>query len=291
VAATRHPGVITDSEGISFLQWCLPKLQLRWPGFRKVRRSIYRRLNRRLQTLQLVSLDAYRSYLEQHPHEWAELEALCRIPISRFYRDRGVFEFVEKEVLPHLANLVLAQGGNELRCWSAGCAGGEEPYTLAIIWKQRFASRFGTIHLRVIATDVDPVAIQRAERGQYQRSSLKELPAQWRTEAFAVCGEELRLKDEYRAAVDFAIQDIRHTLPQETFHLILCRNLVFTYFDETSQEKMLRNLTRKIMPGGALIIGKLETLPHGYCDLEPWSIKIGVYRKPSFAALCQASVL
>lgn len=274
--------MITDPAGIRFLQWCLPKLRLRWPGFRKVRRSVYRRLNRRLQTLELVGLDAYRTYLQQHPDEWAKLDALCRIPISRFYRDRGVFEFVEAEVLPHLARLVLAQGGNELRCWSAGCAGGEEPYTLAIIWKRRFASRFGAIHLRVVATDVDPIAIQRAERGHYQPSSLKELPAEWRTEAFAACGEELRLKDEYRAAVDFAVQDIRETLPRGAFHLVLCRNLVFTYFDETSQEKMLRNLAAKILPGGALIIGKLETLPHGYRDLEPWSIKMGVYRKSSF---------
>lgn len=199
--------------------------------------------------------------------------------ISRFYRDPSVFQLLENEVLPQLTQLALERKENELRCWSAGCAGGEEPYTLAIIWTQRFASKFPAIDFHVVATDVDPAAIQRAQHGCYHPSSLKELPAEWRTQAFFASGKEFCLKHEYRAQVNFMVQDIREAMPHGAFHLILCRNLVFTYFDESSQIKILRTLTSKILPGGGLIIGKLETLPQRDWALEPWSIKMGVYRK------------
>jgi len=94
---------MTDSEGVQFLQWCLPRLHLRWPGFRKVRRQVYKRINRRLQQLQLRNIDTYRDYLKDHPAEWATLETSCWISISRFYRDRSVFQYLESAVLPQLA--------------------------------------------------------------------------------------------------------------------------------------------------------------------------------------------
>jgi chemotaxis protein methyltransferase CheR len=119
--------LIPDAEGVQFLQWCLPRLHLRWPGFRKVRRHVYKRIHRRLQELGLPSVEAYRVYLEDHPSEWATLDPLCWIGISRFYRDRSVFQYVEHEILPQLAQLVFARREGEIRCWSAGCAGGEEP--------------------------------------------------------------------------------------------------------------------------------------------------------------------
>jgi chemotaxis protein methyltransferase CheR len=84
--------VIRDPDGVQFLQWGLPRLHLRWPGFRKVRRQVYKRLNRRMLDLQLSGLDEYRVYLENHPTEWAILDTLCWISISRFYRDKGVFQ-------------------------------------------------------------------------------------------------------------------------------------------------------------------------------------------------------
>lgn len=271
--------MITDPAGIQFLQWCLPRLQLHWPGFRKVRRRVYKRLNQRLRELELPGLDAYQAYLEHHPDEWAILDTLCWMCISRFYRDPSVFQLLENEVLPQLAQLALERKENELRCWTAGCAGGEEPYTLAIIWKQRLALRFPTVGFRVIATDIDAQAIRRAERGCYHPSSLKQLPPEWREDAFATIDQELCLKDEYRAAVTFAVQDIRKDTPQGQFHIILCRNLAFTYFDEKLQSEMMRRLTDKLTPGGALIIGKLESLPEGEWEVEPRSVHFGVYRK------------
>jgi chemotaxis protein methyltransferase CheR len=271
--------LINDPEGVQFLQWCLPRLHLSWPGFRKVRRQVYQRINRRLRELSLPTVGAYRDYLEDHPAEWTTLDNLCWISISRFYRDRSVFQHLEITVLAQLAQRVVAGQEKELRCWSAGCAGGEEPYTLALIWKQRLASRYPALGFHVVATDSDPRAIQRAQRGCYHWSSLKELPAECRTQAFVDSGEELCLKDEYRTAVTFMVQDIRETMPQGAFHLILCRNLVFTYFDKRCQQEILPLITNKLVPGGALIIGKLESLPEGEWAVEPWSVHLGIYRK------------
>jgi len=203
--------------------------------------------------------------------------------ITRFYRDRGVFQHLATEILPELAQQVTKDRTGELRAWSAGCASGEEPLSLAILWQHRLARRYPTVEFHVVATDIDPLSIQRAQRGCYHWTSMKELPAEWRAEAFVTSGEELCVKDEYRSAVTYLVQNLRERVPDGTFHLILCRNLAFTYFDEISQREILRRLTDKLTPGGALIIGKGESLPEGHWAIEPWSLPMGIYRKTSTA--------
>lgn len=271
--------MITDTEGIQFLQWCLPKLHLRWPGFRKVRRQVYKRVSRRLQELELPGLAAYRVYLENHPGEWATLETLCWINISRFYRDRSVFEHLANQILPQIAQRVVARKESEIICWSAGCAGGEEPYTLSIIWRNCLAKQFPELRLRIVATDIDPLAIRRAERGCYRPSSVKDVPGHWQAQSFVRVAGELCLKSEYRTSVTFVLQDIRERAPEGLFHLILCRNLVFTYFDEVLQRKTTQMLGGILAPGGILIIGSLESLPDGPWGIQPWSTRLGVYQK------------
>jgi chemotaxis protein methyltransferase CheR len=271
--------LIPDAEGVEFLQWCLPRLHLRWQGFRKVRRQVYKRIKRRLQELGLSSVEAYRAYLEHQPGEWSTLDTLCWIPISRFYRDRSVFQHLEHEILPELAQLVVSRREREIRCWSAGCAGGEEPYTLAIIWRQRLLPRFPTLRLRIFATDIDPQAIHRAERGCYRASSMKDLPTEWRTQAFLTIGDKLCLRDEYRSDVTFFVQDIRQQAPEGLFHLVFCRNLAFTYFDANLQRETMQRISDRLASGGALITGNLESLPDGPWGIQPSSARLKVYRK------------
>ena len=102
---------MNDLDCVQFLQWALPKMRMRWPGFRKVRRQVCKRVDRRLRRLGLVGVAAYRAYLDDHPDEWSELDQLCRIPISRFYRDRGVFDLLRDDVLPSLAADTRARAG------------------------------------------------------------------------------------------------------------------------------------------------------------------------------------
>src|SRR4051794_22880954 len=92
-----------DPEVVRFLQWVLPQLGLRWQGFRNVRGTVYKRLHKRMVELGVHDVHAYRARLESHPEEWSFLDAMCRIPISRFYRDRAVFDALREEIFPERA--------------------------------------------------------------------------------------------------------------------------------------------------------------------------------------------
>jgi chemotaxis protein methyltransferase CheR len=268
-----------NADWVSFLQWALPQLRMRWPGFRKVRKQVCKRIDRRRKELDLPDVAAYRAFLESHPAEWSTLDTFCRISISRFYRDRDVFERLRETVLPHLAEMVLRRGENDLRCWSIGCASGEEVYTLSLIWHFELKTKFPDLAFRLAATEADPTMLLRAQRGCYPTSSLKELPSTWREKAFDKVGEEYCLGEEFRTGLEFRCQDIRSQQPEETFQLVLCRNLAFTYFEESLQQQVLAQIIQRLQPGGGLVIGKTESLPDDSAGLTPWFLQQGIYRR------------
>jgi chemotaxis protein methyltransferase CheR len=233
---------------VAFLQWALPRLGRRWAGYRKVRRQVCRRVRRRAAELGLEGFDAYRAQLEARPEEWQVLDGLLNVTISRFNRDRGVFAYLRDEV--------LAPG---MRVWSAGCASGEEPYTLALLCDG----------LDILATDVDPAVLRRAEAARYPDSALRELPDDLRAEF-----DDGVLGERYRH-VTFARHDVRDAPPPGPFDLVLCRNLVFTYFDEATQ---LAALQRFAHVTDTLVIGAHERLPQGRREFEPLAPQHGVFR-------------
>jgi chemotaxis protein methyltransferase CheR len=268
---------MTTLECAGFLQQSLPRLGLRWAGFRKVRRLVCKRMSRRIAELGLANLASYREYLAQHDGEWDKLDEMCRIPISRFYRDRAVFEALEHDVLPALATQAIAAGRHELRCWSACCASGEEAHTLAILWHTRLGPLFASLALRIIATDVDPRVLNRAQVGWYSISSMKELPESLLCAGFERSGSEYRVREMFRT-VEFAQQDIRRTDPGGWFDIILCRNAVLTYLMPRGQEEVMTRIISRLRPGGALVIGVHESLPRSCTGLKPWPGTRAVYR-------------
>ena len=189
---------MNDPELVAFLQWALPRLGQRWRGYRKVRARVRKKLNERLRELGLPEIAAYRERLEAHPQEWAVLDALCRITISRFHRDRGVFDHLRRVVLPGLAQGASERGAEVIRCWSAGCASGEEPYTLRILWERGLPAERARVPLRIVATDIDARLLERAREGRYPASSLEELPRELLETAFVREGEQFRVRDEGR---------------------------------------------------------------------------------------------
>lgn len=269
---------MNDRDCIQFLQWALPKLRMQWKGFRKVRGQVCKRIDRRLRELGLANIASYRSCLEDNPAEWPELDSLCSVTISRFFRDKAVFQFLERVVVPRIASLTAGAGTKDVNCWSIGCASGEEPYTLALLWNFSMRRRFPDMRIRITATDSDRTMIGRALAGCYPYSSIKELPEEWLARGFSETGDGYCIKDEEREKVLFVEQDVRTGEPDGTFHLILCRNAVFTYFDNALQCEILERIRKKIAPGGALVLGIHESLPQGATRFEPWSRKLGVYR-------------
>jgi chemotaxis protein methyltransferase CheR len=263
-------------DDVAFLQWALPRLHLRWEGFRRVRGQVVKRIARRTRELALPDLRAYRAYVEQHPDEWPVLDALCRVTISRFYRDRAVFAQLEHVVLPALAARALGRGASTLRCWSAGCASGEEPYTLAIVWRSRVAPAFPSLGFHVLATDADAYLLERARTGCYDPGTLSELPLDLRDAAFTEVAGELCVRTELREGLELARHDLRADAPAGPFDLISCRNVAFTYFEADLQRERLAHLADRLVSGGALVIGGHEILPDGI--LELWLPSI--FRKP-----------
>ncbi|MBI3778506.1 MAG: chemotaxis protein CheR [Gammaproteobacteria bacterium] len=269
-----------DVECVEFLQWALPRLHRRWPGFRKVRRTACKRVSRRIQELKLSGTRTYREFLGRNPGEWSILDSLLPITISSFYRDKAVFDFLGQTVLGEIAANAAARE-DTLRAWSIGCASGEEPYTLMLAWRLGAQASFPGLDLRILATDVDATVLDRARAACYSISSLGQLPATWREQAFTRDTDRYCLRAEFRTGIDFCLQDIRLALPPEMFHLILCRNLVFTYFDESTQRQILERLFTRLLSGGALIIGHREVLPPGTTGLAPWpgAERLGIYAR------------
>lgn len=270
---------MSDADCVEFLRWALPRLGLRWRGFRRVRRQVCRRIRRRLEALELEDLAAYRTHLASHPGEWLALDACCRIPISRFYRDRAVFDALRDAVLPDLASRARARGASRLRAWSAGCASGEEPYTLALVWELALRSRFPDLDLHVVATDVDAHLLDRARRAEYAASSLRELPGGWRDRGFDRADGAYRLRPELRRSVELRREGARERMPGGPFDLILCRNLAFTYFDDRSQRAALAALVDRLAPGAALVLGAHESLPEVCPRLVPSAVHRCILRR------------
>jgi chemotaxis protein methyltransferase CheR len=277
-------GAVRDRDCVRFLQWALPRLGLRWPGYRKVRGTVCKRVGRRLRALGLGDLDAYRDVLAADPREWGHLEAFCRIPISRFWRDRGVFERLGREVLPALAADALASGRRLVRCWSAGCASGEETYSLRVVWRDRVQPIFPEAEILILGTDAEPTMIARAEAACYGGGSLKDLPAGSRDRAFDRDYAIFRLRPELKEGVVFRLQDIREEQPEGPFDLILCRNLVFTYFEEGLQAAVLGRLDDRLRAGGYLVIGSHERLPDDAPGYAPLEVTLPIYRKRAVGA-------
>jgi chemotaxis protein methyltransferase CheR len=267
-----------DADCIHFLQQMLPRLDLRWPGFRKVRRQVCKRLQRRLTELTLPDLNAYRRYLAAHPAEWKLLDSFCRISISRFYRDRQVFRELAAEVLPAVNQLAAAGGSARTRIWSAGCASGEEPYTIALLWHFRRPDS-PRLPVEIVATDLDPLLLERARIACYEESSLKELPRRWLTEAFHRRDNRYCLQPPFRSGVQFLRQDIRKESPAAPFHLVACRNLAFTYFAEPLQHEVLARIAAVLQPGGFLVLGSHETLPAGQTAFISFQGRRSLFRK------------
>ena len=273
---------MTDRECVELLQWAAPRLRLRWEGFRRVRGQVCKRLGRRLKALGLQGAAAYRARLEADPAEWEVLDALCRVTISRFYRDHRVFDVLREELLPALLRDARARGEDVLRVWSAGCASGEEPYTVAVLFRFGLAPAFPGMRLELLATDADEALLERARRGCYPPGTLRELPAEWAARAFTLTAEgEQCLTPELRGVPTFRTQDLRAELPEGPFHLVLCRNVAFTYFAPPLQREVLARLMERLVPGGLLVIGAHESLPEGVPLPERAAGPLPIFRKPA----------
>ncbi|UCG88304.1 MAG: chemotaxis protein CheR, partial [Gemmatimonadota bacterium] len=131
----------------------------------------------------------------------------------------------------------------------------------------------------ILGTDAQPHLVHRAVQAQYPESALRDIPPQWRI-AFDGHGRVFQLREEYRTAVRFAVHDLRSGAPGGPFDLVLCRNLAFTYWDQSLQAETLRHIDLSLKPGGALVTGIHESLPPDAPFTTAWSGATCIFRKP-----------
>jgi chemotaxis protein methyltransferase CheR len=255
---------------------------MRWAGFRKVRGQVCKRLRRRIAALGLDGFAAYQARLEADPQEWRAFDECCHITISRFFRNRGVFEVLRQRVLPEIADRAWRES-RVARCWSAGCASGEEVYTIKILWDLEVASEFPGVEFAIVATDIDAPVLSRAREGCFAAANLRELPSTLVVQAFDRGADRFCVKPRHREGITFLFQDLRSDAPDGPFDLVLCRYLAFTYFDLPLQREALARLVRRLRPGGYLVVGTHEKLPDGgsgliSCERAPQIFRLPVNR-------------
>lgn len=266
-----------DQACIHFLQWALPQMQLRWQGFRRVRKQVCKRIGQRISQLGLVDELAYRDYLHHHAAEWKTLAALCHVTISRFYRDKIVFDRLGSELIPRLCDRLQQQGEKHLHCWSAGCARGEEAYSLVLLWSFLLQQQYPKMAISITATDIEPIMIQQARKACYPFSSVKNLSAEWRKMAFMQLNDQYCLRPVYQRPVTFLLGDAEQMINTQSYQLVLCRNLVFTYFSLDRQVQFLHKLQAQLAEGSILVLGAHECLPEGISGWRQWKPRLPIY--------------
>lgn len=221
-------------------------------------RCVVRRVLLRARARGHQGLGDYYRELMHSPGEVENLFHYLTIHVTQFLRNPSTFRYLRGKVLPHLAD--VRRGEPALRIWSAGCASGEEPYSLAILMRDLEREGGGAISHHILATDVDQGILERARRGVYNRDSLRNLTPQEVEECFLPHdGGTFRLRDELRRRVAFRHANLLADSPSKPQHLVLCRNLLI-YLARGEQEKVLSRLAAALAPGGYLVLGKAESL-------------------------------
>jgi chemotaxis methyl-accepting protein methylase len=217
---------------------------------------IRRRIMARMRARGAPGYEAYAALLRRDPVESQRLLDALTIHVSRFYRNPETWDLLAGTVIPDL----WRRGGRAPRCWSAGCAAGEEPYTLAMLLAEE-ARRLGQPlpPALIDATDYDRPSLARAAAASYPRGAVKDLPADL-ARRYLEGDDPVTVVPELRGLIRAVPHDLTHEPPPAPpYELILCRNVVI-YFDGPTQERIASALTGALQPGGCLLLGKVEAL-------------------------------
>lgn len=239
--------------------------------------TILRRIGRRMAVTHARTVDEYAEYLESHPAEIAELVMTLLIKVTEFFRDPEAFTYLRQEIVPELLARGRAQG-RVLRVWSAGCATGEEAYSVALMLAEALGGERPEWSVKVFATDLDDSAIHFARRGLYPSNVVRNLPAENVSRYFEPFDQGYRISKVLRQMVIFGQQDITRGVPFPRIDLVVCRNLLI-YFKPELQEEVLDIFSYSLhQTSGYLLLGKAETARPSRATFELVNKKWKVYR-------------
>lgn len=241
-------------------------------------KCLRRRIMVRMRAVGVHTYDEYRALLARSPEELSRLNDAITINVTRFYRNPEAWASVAEKVIAP-----LVAGDAPVRVWSAGCAGGEEAYTVAMLWAEACGQRSRRIPgLSVDATDIDRVSLARARSARYPPDAFVETPAPLVERWTAPDGDARVVVDELRRLVQVSKLDLTQSAyPTGIYEIVCCRNVVI-YFDRALQERLFMGFHDALRPGGFLVLGKVETLVGPARErLRLVDVRERVYQRPA----------
>lgn len=227
-------------------------------GHQYKRNFLERRLSVRMRARGANSYRAYQALLDRDPHEYPRLMSTLTINLSYFFRDGEVFLSIRDDLLSRLIARRAAKGQRHLTIWSAGCAGGEEPYSLAILLWELLGSELTQWRVKLLATDIDQEVLQKACDGRFSQFSFRGVSEAFLMPYFVRDGPDHLIRPELKRLVTFRHHDLLSDPPPAgPFDLILCRN-VLIYFSRQRQGQILSTFHEALGPDGHLVLGKTE---------------------------------
>ncbi|HEV8547240.1 MAG TPA: CheR family methyltransferase [Candidatus Limnocylindrales bacterium] len=239
--------------------------------------TILRRLKGRMTATASPTVTAYAAHLETEPEEYARLVSSLLIKVTEFFRDAKVWDYLRDKILPGLID-ESRTAGRELRVWSAGCATGEEAYSLAINVAEALDGQRQPVEVRIFATDIDRDAIAFARRGIYPAASLASLPPAVRDRYFTRTDGSYEVGKRLRSLVVFGEPDLGERAPFPRIDLLLCRN-VLIYFAPPMQRATLETFAYSLRPEGCLVLGPSETVAALPAPFSQEHARLCIYRR------------
>src|SRR5215208_7022835 len=221
------------------------------------RASLTRRVRKRMQTAKVDTYAEYVEVLQRDPTEFDRLFNTVLINVTTFFRDGVPWQFLSEEIVPR----ILERKGpdEQIRVWSAGCATGQEAYTLAIVLAESIGVDQFLKRVKIYATDLDDDALSYARHGSYTAKEIEPVPELLRERYFERQNGSYSFRKALRRCVIFGRNDLIDDAPISRIDLLVCRNTLM-YFDSRTQEKILRRFEFALREGGFLFLGKAETL-------------------------------
>ncbi|HEY7619333.1 MAG TPA: CheR family methyltransferase [Solirubrobacteraceae bacterium] len=240
------------------------------------RTSLERRISKRMQEVDNGSYQDYLDYLEVHPDEFALLFNTILINVTGFFRDAPAWDYLSSDVIPRLLNSV--GDSSPLRVWCAGCASGEETYTMAMVLAEALGEGRYLDRVKIYGTDVDEEALNEARHATYPAKSLEAVPDELRERYFERVEQRYAFRNDLRRTVIFGRNDLVQDAPISRIDLLTCRNTLM-YFNAETQEAILNRFHFALKNEGYLYLGKSEMLITHSELFKPVSLKRRVFSK------------
>ncbi|MFI7540652.1 CheR family methyltransferase [Actinoplanes sp. NPDC049599] len=240
------------------------------------RSSLMRRVDRRMAQAGITGYQDYLDHLELHPDEFSALFNTILINVTGFFRDPDTWDYLRAEILPPV--LAARPADAPIRVWSAGCASGEEAYTLAIVLAEALGIEAFRERVKIYATDVDEEQLTEARQATYPAQALAALPAGLVAKYFEPANGRFSFRKDLRRSVIFGRNDLVQDAPISRIDLLACRNTLM-YFNAETQTRILSRFHFALADGGILLLGKAEMLLSHGSIFTPVDLKRRVFRR------------